>query len=126
MKFEHFGMNVPDARAMANWYIDNCDMSAVISMDTEPYAHFLADKTGRVVIEIYSNQAKPMPDYHSEDPSRLHFAFAVDDAGETKERLSNAGATVLTDDKLDDGSHLVMMRDPWGLSLQLCSRANPM
>jgi hypothetical protein len=28
--------------------------------------------------------------------------------------------------RLKDGSHLVMMRDPWGLAIQLCKRGQPM
>ena len=126
MKFEHFGINVPDARAMAKWYIENCQMTAVIAVQTAPYAHFLADATGRVIIEIYSNPDFPIPDYTAEHPSRLHFAFAVEDAGTVKDKLTAAGATVETDDTLEDGSHLVMMRDPWGLALQLCQRAKVM
>jgi len=26
----------------------------------------------------------------------------------------------------DDGTRLIMLRDPWGLALQLCKRATPL
>jgi len=32
----------------------------------------------------------------------------------------------LSDDRLPDGSRLLMLRDPWGLALQLCARATPL
>jgi hypothetical protein len=28
--------------------------------------------------------------------------------------------------QLPDGSHLKMLKDPWGLSIQLCKRGQPM
>ena len=36
-----------------------------------------------------------------------------------------AGATLLTEETLGDGSVLVMLRDPWGVALQICQRAKP-
>ena len=38
------------------------------------------------------------------------------------DRHAAAGAVVVDEVRLDDGSHLIMMRDPWGLALQLCKR----
>jgi glyoxylase I family protein len=126
MKFEHFGINVPDAAAMAAWYVKNLDMQIVRSIQEPPHMHFLADSTGRVTIEIYTNPIAPVPDYANQHPLCLHVAFAVDDAATARDALVAAGATVLTDQKSDDGTHLVMLRDPWGVALQLCQRAVPM
>lgn len=125
MKFEHFGVNVPDARAMAQWYVENCGMRIVRGNDTAPWAHFLADSTGRMVMEIYTNEADAVPDYTAQHPLRLHVAFAVDDPEAHSARLEKAGAKALSLDRLPDGSVLVMMRDPWGVPLQLCRRAKP-
>jgi len=50
---------------------------------------------------------------------------SADPDADTK-TLVSAGATLVQDLHLDDGSHLVMLRDPWGLALQLCKRAVPM
>lgn len=126
MKFEHFGINVPDAAAMAVWYVKNLDMQIVRSIQEPPHMHFLADSTGHVTIEIYTNPIAPVPDYADQHPLVLHVAFAVDDADAARDALVAAGATVLTDQKSDDGNHLVMLRDPWGVALQLCQRAVPM
>ncbi|HEW78486.1 MAG TPA: VOC family protein [Phycisphaerales bacterium] len=126
MEFEHFGINVPDSTAMANWYVEHCSMRIVRSMDSAPYTHFLADETGRVVIEIYSNPADPIPEHSAQHPLRFHFAFAVPDPTAVKEKLTAAGASVFEEQRFDDGTHLVMMRDPWGVPLQLCKRGTPL
>ena len=126
MQFEHFALNVPDPVAMASWYVEHCAMRAVVSMDEAPYTRFLADEGGRVVVEIYSNPAAPVPEYAALDPLCFHFAFAVPDAAAVRDRLLAAGASLDVEHRLDDGSHLVMLRDPWGVPLQLCNRAVPL
>ena len=126
MIFEHFALNVPDAAAMASWYVQHLHMQIVRAVPSAPHTHFLADATGRVVMEIYSNTAAPIADYTAQDPLCLHIAFAVDDAAATRDDLLAKGATLVVNQILDDGSLLVMLRDPWGVALQLCQRAAPM
>ncbi len=126
MKFEHFGINVPDAAAMAAWYVEHLHMQIVRSIPQAPHTHFLADATGRVVMEIYSNPSAPIPHYVDQDPLCLHVAFAVDDGAATRDYLIANGAALVSNQTLDDGSLLVMLRDPWGVALQLCQRAAPM
>ena len=46
-------------------------------------------------------------------------------AGATEPRTDNL-LFVVEEVRLDDGSLLIMMRDPWGLALQLCRRAKPL
>ncbi|MBA9076362.1 VOC family protein [Rufibacter quisquiliarum] len=60
------------------------------------------------------------------NPLLVHLAFVSENPTADKERLCLAGATCVSDQTLDDGSHLVMLRDPWGLALQLCKRGRPM
>ena len=126
MKFEHFALNVPDAAAMARWYVQHCRMRVVRSIPKAPHTHFLADEGGRVMMEIYTNPEAPTPDYASMPPLCFHFALAVQDAEPPKKRLLAAGATVFQDQVLDDGSRIVTLRDPWGVPLQLCQRVEPM
>lgn len=125
MQFEHFGLNVPDAKAMAAWYVKNCNMKIVRALP-KAQTHFLADEKGHVMMEIYTNPADAIPEHSAEHPLRFHFAFAVSNPTVMKEKLVAAGASVVEELKLDDGSHLVMLRDPWGVPFQLCKRANPM
>ena len=47
MNFEHFALNVPDARAHAQWYVQHLGFTIVRQRPDAPYTHFLADTTGR-------------------------------------------------------------------------------
>ena len=125
MKFEHFAINVPDAKAHARWYVDNLGLRYARNRADAPFTSFLADDTGRVIIEIYSNPAAPYPDYKAAHPLCFHVAFVAEDPADTRAKLVAAGATAAYEEKLPDGSYLIMLRDPWGVPLQLVRRAIP-
>jgi catechol 2,3-dioxygenase-like lactoylglutathione lyase family enzyme len=125
MKFEHFALNVPDARASAKWYVDHLGMKVVRHLEEAPHTSFLADETGRIIIEFYTNTAAAIPDHRSAHPLSFHVAFVADHAQKIRARLESAGATLFKEDVLPDGTLLVMLRDPWGVPLQLCQRAKP-
>ena len=126
MIFEHFALNVSNPVDMGNWYVENLEMKIVRSNDKAPFARFLADKTGRVVLELYTNNSVKVPEYKNAHPLEFHFAFMVEDVSLLKDKLLKAGATFEEELKPDDGSHLVMLRDPFGVPLQLCKRGTPM
>ena len=123
MKFEHFALNVADARSMSRWYAEHLGFKILRQTEAAPYTHFLADESGRVVLELYSNTAAAMPDYRLAHPLVFHVAVVADEARAEQTRLVAAGATLFQVDSLPDGSLLVMLRDPWGVPLQLCQRA---
>jgi len=126
LSVEHIACNVSDPVAIAAWYVEHLGMRIVRSVPTPPHIHFLADAGGRVVIEMYSNPADPVPDYRSMHPLRLHLAFAADDPDTARAALVSAGATFVDEQALADGSRLLMLRDPWGLAIQLCKRTTPL
>ena len=126
LNIEHVACNVKDPAAMAAWYVDNLGMRIIRKSPTPPYIHFLADANGHAVIEIYSNAADPVPDYSKMHPLRFHVAFATSDPDGSRAALVGAGATAVDDQTLPDGSRLIMLRDPWGLPLQLCKRTTPL
>ena len=125
MKFEHFALNVPDARAMSRWYVEQLGFQVLRRREDAPYTHFLADDTGRVVAELYTNLTAVIPDYAAQHPLLFHFAVYTTDARAAQQRLVNAGATLFLEENAPDGTRLTMMRDPWGVPLQLCQRATP-
>jgi glyoxylase I family protein len=125
MKFEHFALNVPDTRAMTKWYVEHLGLKVVRSREDAPYTKFLADETGRVVMELYTNTTVILPDYGSLPPPNFHVAFVSEDAIGVMTSLKAAGAEPFKEETLPDGSLLVMMRDPWGVPLQFCQRAKP-
>ncbi|HEY8995683.1 MAG TPA: VOC family protein [Lacunisphaera sp.] len=123
MTFEHFALNVPDVRAAAAWYVTNLGLKVLRARADPPYTHFFADDTGRVFFEIYTNPTDPIPDYAAQHPLRMHFAFAVKDARAESARLQQAGASRVVEESMADGTLLIMLRDPWGVPVQLCQRA---
>lgn len=125
MKFEHFALNVPDARAHARWYVEHLGFKIARQREDVPYTHFLADETGRVVVELYSNTTQAVLDFPSMHQLLFHFAVVAADARAERARLEKAGAKLALEEPLADGSLLIMMRDPWGVALQLCQRAKP-
>jgi glyoxylase I family protein len=125
MKFEHFALNVPDAKKVAAWYVKNLGLRVAITRDDAPFTSFLADDSGRVILEVYSNTAAVYPDYKAAHPLCFHVAFIAEDPTAVSASLIAAGATAEYVDKLPDGSMLVMVRDPWGIPLQLVKRAKP-
>jgi glyoxylase I family protein len=125
MKFEHFALNVPDARAMSRWYVENLGFKILRQREEPPYTHFLSDDADRVTVELYSNPAAPIMDFNATQPLTFHFAVYTTDARSDRARLEKAGAKLFLEDPLPDGSLLIMLRDPWGVPLQLCQRAKP-
>jgi catechol 2,3-dioxygenase-like lactoylglutathione lyase family enzyme len=107
---------------MAAWYVEHLGMRVLRRNAAAPHIHFLADASGRVVMEIYSNAADPVPDYSAMHPMRFHLAFAAPDPDQARAALVAAGATFVDEQTQPDGSRLLMLRDPWGLPLQLCKR----
>ncbi|PZX49413.1 VOC family protein [Algoriphagus chordae] len=126
MKFEHFALNVSDAPAAAIWYEKHLGLKVVKKMTESPFMTFLADDSGTVMIEIYSNPKGETLDFAALHPLAVHLALVSEDPNADRDRLVEAGSTLISDDILPDGSHLVMVKDPWGLAVQLCKRAVPM
>lgn len=126
MKIEHCAWDVREPSRMAAWYTEHLGFRVIRHIPEKADMHFLADDSGSVCIEIYRNPRVETPDYPAQHPLVFHLALISADPGADRRRLEAAGATFFEEDHLPDGSHLVMMKDPWGHSLQLCRRAEPL
>jgi catechol 2,3-dioxygenase-like lactoylglutathione lyase family enzyme len=126
LRLEHVALNVADPRAMADWYVTHLGMRVVRQVNGPPHTRFLVDAGGASVVEIYLNEDAPIPDYPAMDPLLLHLAFDSADPDADRAALVAAGASAVSDSRLPDGSRLLMLRDPWGLALQLCARRVPL
>lgn len=122
MEVEHVAFNVSDPLEMTKWYVKHLGFKIVRQQEESPYTTFIADKKG-MMVEIYNNPADQVPDYEQMNPLILHLAFKVEDPEQEKQRLLKAGAKAVNDEKLPDGSRIIMLRDPWGFAIQLCKRA---
>lgn len=126
MTLEHVALNLSDPQAAAAWYAENLGLRIVKQSDTAPFVHFLADDQGSM-LEVYSNPAGDLPDYAAMSPFTLHLAFTADDIEAAYEKLLGAGATAAgTLETTPAGDRIVFLRDPWGVTVQLVSRARPL
>jgi glyoxylase I family protein len=127
MKIEHVAYQVPDPVALADWYVEHLGLRIKRATGGPGHARFLADDTDAVMVEVYNNPRVAMPDYRAIDPLMLHLAFRTDDVAAARERLLAAGATPEGEVVVSEGcDHLAMLRDPWGLAIQLVRRRDPM
>ena len=127
MKIEHTAYQVQDPVALAAWYVLHLGLRVKRAQTASPFGQFLADDGDAVMLEFYNNPKVRVPDYRAIDPLVLHIAFRADDVAATRDRLLEAGATsegaVTT---TESGDTVAMLRDPWGLPVQLVSRRSPM
>jgi hypothetical protein len=127
MKIEHFALQVSEPAAMADWYVTNLGCRIARKGGEPSHARFVSDTQGAVMIELYRNPKVPVPDYTAQDPLLVHLAFLTEQPMADRDRLVKAGAKIVEDLFTSaSGDQLVMLRDPWGLALQLVKRAEPM
>lgn len=122
MRFEHFALNMESPVEMANWYCEHLGLHVVFANEKPPYMRFLADSSDQVVMELYHNPKAPITDHSKNHQLIFHIAFESDNAKNDTDRLLDAGATFVEEKGPKEGTHLVMLRDPWGLALQICQR----
>lgn len=127
VKIEHTAYQVDDPVAFAHWYVTHLGLTVARAQAASPFGHFLADDGGAVMLEVYRNADLLVPDYRAMNPLLHHLAFRADDVPAVRARLLAAGATSEGDvQHTDSGDVVAMLRDPWGLPIQLVSRAVPM
>jgi len=120
LKLEHIAIDVPEPEAAIAWWCGNLGMRR-----SAPGSAFLMDDSGVAGLEVYRTGATPSaPAYRDMDPMTLHIAFATEDVEADVSRLVAAGATFVSSD-VKDGFGVAMLRDPWGVPLQLCRRREP-
>jgi catechol 2,3-dioxygenase-like lactoylglutathione lyase family enzyme len=125
MKIEHIAFNVSDPVAVADWYCRHLGLRVVRYVPVPAQTHFLTD-TESTVLEVYCNPPDAVPDYRAMNPLTFHLAFQSQNPATDSKALVAAGATIVEEIFPDPSSHLVMMRDPWGIPLQLCKRSRPL
>jgi glyoxylase I family protein len=125
MRFEHFALNVPQPAAQAQWYVQHLGFAIARRREDAPFTHFLADESGRTILELYCNPNATIPNYAAAHPATFHVALVAANAKAESARLQQGGATLFAEEPQPDGSLLIMLRDPWHVPLQLCQRTTP-
>jgi predicted enzyme related to lactoylglutathione lyase len=127
MVIEHLAFQHPAPAAAAEWYAKHLGFTVARASNGPAQARFLADSAGRTVLEIYNNSGGPMPDYPAQSPFVLHVAFLSENLQVDVTRLVAAGGSLVeTPAETPSGDTLAMLRDPWGIPLQLVRRAKPL
>lgn len=127
MRIEHVAFNVEDPLSMARWYVEHLGFEVRRRVMESPWAHFMVDSTGSTMLEIYGNPDVPLPDYRAMHAGTLHLALLSEDVEADIARLSAAGGKLDGDiQNTPAGDTLAFVRDPWGFTLQLVKRAQPM
>ncbi len=127
MHLEHLGLNHRDPVAAAAWYCKQLNMTVARKTGPPNNCHFLADSRGKMMLEFYADPTAAVPDYASLEPFSLHIAFHVDDVHAAVERLLEAGGSPAMSLKINSlGDEVAIVRDPWGIPVQLVKRAKPM
>ena len=122
--FEHLALNVADKQPAERWYVENLNLRVVRSVPGA--ASFLADAAGRVVLELYANDSAARLDFANQHFLSFHLAFAVHDIKATAQQLIEAGAQIAEDYRVAGDDELMMLRDPFGVCIQLVHRTQPM
>ncbi|SMG41570.1 VOC family protein [Arenibacter troitsensis] len=125
MVFEHIALNVKNVEDIKDWYVSNMGLEVVFEQTEAPFMTFFEDSTGRVILELYYRPDEEITDFKTKHPLNFHMAFVSQNAEKDKNRLLDKGASFVEEITKEDGSHLVMLRDPWGMPLQLCHRTKP-
>ncbi len=123
MRIEHFALQLEDPAAAAQWYCRYLGWTIKMGGEAPAFAHFVADGSGQVMLEIYKNLNGSAPDYRVMHPMQLHIAMTADDLVAVRDRLVAGGAKLEQDvTTLGNGDQILMVRDPWGLPLQFVKR----
>ena len=120
MKLEHIAFDVPEPEALVSWWCENLGFRR-----SAPGSAFIIDDSGTMALEVYRTGETPVaPDYRRQNSMTMHIAFVSEDVKADAERLVAAGAKLETLKLDDDSFHMAILRDPWGMAIQLCKRAN--
>jgi glyoxylase I family protein len=123
VKIEHVALQVSDPVALSRWYVEHLGLTVKRAQTESPFGHFLGDDGDAVMLEFYGYPNLPVPDYVRMEPLLLHVAFHVDDVAATRTRLLGAGAAAVGDVQVNEvGDEVAMLRDPWGIPVQLVRR----
>lgn len=122
---EHTAIDVADPTAVADWWVKNLGFEITMQKEDTTHTTFIVDKTGKIAVELYrAPDGTTPPDYKAMRPLQLHFAFLSKDVEADIARLTAAGATLLVHEKIS-GFNGAMLKDPYGISIQLVKRAKP-
>lgn len=123
LRLDHIALQHPQPEAVSAWLCLHLGLEIHRVSGSAARARFLKCPRTGVMLELYRQPEAPVPDYAAMPPSVLHLAFYADDILAEAERLVAAGAARAGEPgKNSAGDSHLMLRDPWGVPIQLVSR----
>ena len=123
MKVEHIGLIVRAPIDMGAWYAEHLGFRVVVQNgDNSQGSAWLEDDAGTLLIELGATPTTPPLDFASMAPLQVHLAVASEDAEADSRRLQAAGATFVERCASAPGDVILLLRDPWGMAVQLVQR----
>jgi glyoxylase I family protein len=122
MYVEHMGICVGHPFEMADWYVRNFDFEILKKSGTkDDGVVFIGDGKGNTVLELYNAPGTGKINFSSLTPLQFHIAIEVESPYEKSLELEKAGAKI-EGKPVSDNDWKYMVRDPWGLTLQILNR----
>ena len=144
-RIDHVGITVSDLDRALGFYRDllglhviaeatvaESEVAELLGLDSVDLRIADLDSGDGRVVELiqYLHPKGRRIDHESADPGTAHIAFTVDDLASVRERLSNAGATIISRRPITifepggsfDGAICLYVRDPDGVILELVQR----
>jgi uncharacterized glyoxalase superfamily protein PhnB len=126
-RLEHFELNIPDPPGMVKWYVQNLEMNVMRQGGPPVYGSFVADAGGNMMMELQRNDAHPVLDSSTLQHLSVHVAFLVGNVRATRDSLIEAGASLVEQMReTGGGDQILVLRDPWGLPIQIIRRSAPL
>jgi hypothetical protein len=126
MKIEHIGILVTAPISIGNWYNEHLGLKIIRQLGTDDDGvTFLQDKETEIVIEFAKLKEIAVVDFNNFDPLQLHIAIECDDPLNLSSKLEKVGATFIGESaRADAKNERILVKDPWGITIQLINRKN--
>jgi catechol 2,3-dioxygenase-like lactoylglutathione lyase family enzyme len=124
-QIEHIGFSVRSPIEMAQWYERVLGFRIAFSAhDAKKAVAFVEDSSGHSVLELGQLPGiEPLCDV-STHPLQFHIALASDDPQQDADYLVRNGASFIEECTIKrPGEQLLLLKDPWGNSIQLARRS---
>ncbi len=121
---EHIGIMAAAPLAMAAWYERVLGFETRASSENGGSANAFVADAGGTMLEFGKNPGAETLAERLTDPLQFHIALKSDDIEADALRLAAEGAIRLGDVRTTaKGDRLLLLKDPWGNTLQLAQRA---
>jgi len=123
LRLDHVALQHPQPEAVSAWLCLHFGLVVYRVSASASRARFLRCSATGMMLEIYRQPEVAVPDYAAMPPAVLHLAFYTDAIDADAARLLAAGAVSAGEPGRNSaGDAFLMLRDPWGVPLQLVSR----